>query len=231
MLHPRIYPWLDLNQQPLPSKGNASCQLGYRGKLKSEWQGSNLRHSASKAGALPTALHPDILLVGVEPTRELFLRELPLPIGLQELILDTPGETRTHTWTIFEIVASSDWATGVYYTALPGLEPRILEPKSRVLPITPQGNKEREGFEPSLDFISNQPPLQNPKKGQAGLEPAMQYKLRFYRPLPTPIGADPKLSKIIEKMGCQGIEPWLFRLKAGCITILPTTQMYCPDRN
>ena len=157
MLHPRIYPWLDLNQQPLPSKGNASCQLGYRGKLKSEWQGSNLRHSASKAGALPTALHPDILLVGVEPTRELFLRELPLPIGLQELILDTPGETRTHTWTIFEIVASSDWATGVYYTALPGLEPRILEPKSRVLPITPQGNEEREGFEPSLDFISNQP--------------------------------------------------------------------------
>ena len=59
----------------------------------------------------------------------------------------------------------------------------------------------------------------------------MQYKLQFYRPLPTPIGADPKLSKIIEKMGCQGIEPWLFRLKAGCITILPTTQMYCPDRN
>ena len=127
------------------------------GALKSEWQGSNLRHPAPKAGALPTALHPDILLVGVEPTRELFLRELPLPIGLQELILDTPGETRTHTWTIFEIVASSDWATGVYYTALPGLEPRILEPKSRVLPITPQGNKEREGFEPSLDFISNQP--------------------------------------------------------------------------
>ena len=79
-----IYPWLDSNQQLLPSKGSASCQLGYRGKLKSEWQGSNLRHPASKAGALPTALHPGILLVGVEPTHELFLRELPLPIGLQE---------------------------------------------------------------------------------------------------------------------------------------------------